>query len=121
MAKIKEIYKCLICGNIVEVMHSGAGELVCCGKPMDLVEEKFEEEGVTEKHRPVIDGKKVIVGSVLHPMSEEHHIEWIEASGENGEFCRKYLSPESEPVAEFAFEVESARIYCNLHGLWVSA
>lgn len=118
MTKRNEVYKCSVCGNIVEVLHEAGGELVCCGQSMDLMEEKNEEEGKTEKHQPLIDGKKVTVGSVEHPMTEEHYLEWIEATGKNGEVCKVFLSPEHKPIVDFDFEVESARVYCNLHGLW---
>jgi superoxide reductase len=118
MTKRNEIYKCSVCGNIVEVLHEGDGELVCCGKPMDLMEEKNDEEGKTEKHKPVIDGNTVKVGSVPHPMEEVHYIEWIEATGKNGEICKIFLKPGDSPEAKFEFNVESARAYCNVHGLW---
>jgi superoxide reductase len=85
MTKKGQIYKCEICGNIVEVLDEGVGELVCCGQPMKLIEEKTEDEG-KEKHVPIIErneeGVKIKVGSVPHPMTEEHYIEWIEISTE---------------------------------------
>jgi len=124
MTKLKQIYKCNICGNIVEVVHTGQGQLVCCGEPMELQEETFEDEGY-EKHVPVIEetdnGIKVKVGENPHPMMEEHYIEWIELI--NGDQCyRKFLSPEDKP--EVVFEIDKkekvgARAYCNVHGLWV--
>ena len=81
MTELKQIYKCNICGNIVEVLHAGVGELVCCGQPMELLKEKTADVGL-EKHVPVVerlDGKtEVKVGSVPHPMEEKHYIEWIE-------------------------------------------
>jgi len=122
MTKINEVYKCNICGNIVEVVHSGVGELVCCGAPMQLKEENVEE-AATEKHIPVVEatenGVKVTVGEVLHPMTEEHHIEWIEIIAD-GRVYRKNLKAGDEPVAEFCVKAEemTARAYCNLHGLW---
>ena len=118
MTKRKEVYKCSVCGNIVEVLHEGVGELVCCEKPMILMKELSEEEGKTEKHHPVIEGKTVKVGSVEHPMTDEHYIEWIEATSSEGTICKKFLKPGETPVVEFEFDVESARAYCNLHGLW---
>ena len=118
MARKNEVYKCSICGNVIEVLHGGAGELVCCGKPMDLMEEKSDEEGKTEKHKPVIEGKVVKVGSVEHPMTEEHYIEWVEAVSKDGLVAKRFLKPGEKPEAEFDFEVESARAYCNVHGLW---
>lgn len=126
MTKLNEIYKCSVCGNIVEVVHTGAGELVCCGKPMILMEEKNKDEGL-EKHVPVVetgrDNVKVKVGSVPHPMEENHYIEWIEVL-QNGEVAaRKRLSHEDEPAAEFCLKHSdeiTVRAYCNVHGLWES-
>ncbi len=122
MTDQKEVYKCEICGNIVEVIHAGAGELVCCGKPMVLLEEKGKDQGM-EKHLPVLEkvdgGVKVKVGDIPHPMTEEHHIEWIEIiTGSRVE--RKYLKPGDVPEAFFKIEedVIEIRSYCNLHGLW---
>ena len=106
-----QIWKCDVCGNIVEVLHEGAGSLVCCGKPMNLMGEKIEEEG-TEKHKPIIEGKKVRVGSVSHPMEEAHYIEWIEAASDSGMApCKKFLKPEDSPEVEVPFLVKSARAY----------
>lgn len=123
MTKLKQIYKCEICGNIVEVVHTGDGQLVCCGEPMKLQEETFEDEG-HEKHLPVIEkvdnGTKIKIGSNPHPMIKEHYIEWIELI--NGdEYYRKFLSPEDKPEVVFEVEKEAdieARAYCNVHGLW---
>lgn len=120
MVEKKEIYKCAICGNIVEVVHEGGGVLVCCGEPMKLQKENTVDAAV-EKHVPVIEGNKVKVGSVPHPMSTEHYIEWIEATSEDGQIAKVFLKPEMEPEAEFCFKPASARAYCNLHGLWKSA
>ena len=117
-----EIYKCLVCGNIVEVVHEGEGELVCCGQPMkQLVENTVD--AAKEKHVPVIEkvdgGYKVTVGSVPHPMEEKHYIEWIELLAD-GKAYRQFLSPGDAPEATFAVEAQdvSAREHCNLHGLW---
>lgn len=124
MVKIRQVYKCSICGNIVEVLHAGGGELICCGQPMNLLEEKTKDEG-NEKHLPVIEktntGVKVKVGSVEHPMDEEHFIEWIEIIAD-GQTFRKYLKPGDKPVAEFNIKADNieSREYCNLHGLWKS-
>ena len=119
MTKRNQIWKCEVCGNIVEVLHSGAGELVCCGKAMGLMKENSVDAAV-EKHVPVIEEKKVSVGSVTHPMSEEHYIEWIELTMENGRVIKKFLKPGDEPVLEFCCGIVSVRAYCNLHGLWRS-
>ena len=125
MAELMGIYKCEVCGNIVEVVHSGGGELVCCGQPMNLLAEN-SVDAATEKHVPVIeksdDVVKVKVGSVPHPMEEKHYIEWIELILD-GQVWRQVLSPGDAPEATFcvcaAPDVAiSARAYCNLHGLW---
>ena len=124
MTELKQIYKCNVCGNIVELVHSGAGELVCCGKPMELQQEKTQDEGA-EKHVPIIEktdiGVVIRVGSVAHPMTSEHHIEWIEVITEHRVY-RKTLDLDQEPWAEFCIEAEhiKARAYCNIHGLWSS-
>lgn len=122
MAKLQGIYKCEVCGNIVEVLHEGPGDLVCCGENMKLYDEKTADSS-TEKHVPVIEksakGYKVTVGSTLHPMKDEHYIEWIELIAD-GKSYRQFLKPGDEPIAEFCVEASSvtAREYCNVHGLW---
>ena len=122
MTEIKQIYKCNICGNVVEVLHAGVGELVCCGQPMELLKEKTKDIGL-EKHVPVIEksnGKiKVKIGSVPHPMEDKHWIEWIELVAD-GKVYRKFLNPGDSPEAEFEIDAEkiTAREHCNLHGLW---
>ena len=122
MTELRQTYKCNICGNIVEVIHTGVGQLVCCSQPMELLTEKTVDIGL-EKHVPVVEKVgnkvKVKVGSVPHPMEQKHHIEWIEIIA-NGKTCRKFLKPGEKPEAEFettAEEIE-AREYCNIHGLW---
>ena len=124
MTKMNEIYKCSVCGNIVEVVHASGGELVCCGKPMQKME-AGTSDGAAEKHVPVIEkiegGYRVTIGSVEHPMTEEHYIEWIELICEKcGKVQRKQLRPGDKPCAEFASKSDKvlAREYCNLHGLW---
>jgi len=126
MTELRQIYKCNVCGNIVEVLHNGVGELVCCGEPMELKQEKGQEgEEGNEKHIPVverIDGGVIVkVGSVAHPMESEHYIEWIEVETEHRTY-KKQLEPGQEPTAEFFLQAEhiSARAYCNVHGLWKS-
>ncbi|MBE0449455.1 MAG: desulfoferrodoxin [Clostridia bacterium] len=117
-----DVYKCEECGNIVEVLHWGGGDLVCCGKNMKLMEEK-SADSTTEKHVPVVEaiqgGYKVTVGSTLHPMKEEHFIEWIELITETDTLIT-FLKPGDEPVAIFKTDEKAvmAREYCNLHGLW---
>ncbi len=122
MTELRQIYRCNICGNIVEVLHAGRGQLVCCGQPMELLKEKTEDVGL-EKHVPVIEktesGVKVKVGSVPHPMEEKHYIEWIEIIAD-GKVYRKFLKPGDQPEAEFCIKAEKieTREYCNIHGLW---
>ena len=122
MIERTQVYKCPICGNIVEVLEAGGGTLVCCGKPMDQLIGNTTD-AATEKHVPVIEaiegGYKITVGSVTHPMLEEHYIQWIELITENT-VLRKYLKPGEAPVAVFLTEEKAlcAREYCNLHGLW---
>lgn len=124
MTELKQIYKCNVCGNIVEVLHAGVGELVCCGQPMELLKEKTEDVGL-EKHVPVVEktekGIKVKIGSVPHPMEQNHYIEWVEIIADGG-VCRKFLKPGDMPEAEFEIKAEKigAREYCNVHGLWKS-
>jgi superoxide reductase len=122
MAKRLEVYKCDLCGNIVEVMHGGDGALVCCGEDMKLQVEGTVD-AAREKHVPVIHktstGYKVVVGEVAHPMLDAHYIEWIELVAD-GKVYRQYLSPGQAPEAEFCIEAAkvTAREYCNLHGQW---
>ncbi|MBA3037912.1 MAG: desulfoferrodoxin [Desulfobacterium sp.] len=122
MAKRLEVYKCEVCGHIIEILHGGAGELVCCGKPMKLIVENTVD-AAKEKHVPVIEkisgGIKVKVGSVAHPMEEKHFIEWIEIIAD-GKVYRQYLNPGQAPEAIFNIDAKeiTAREYCNLHGLW---
>jgi superoxide reductase len=124
MTEILQVYKCEVCGNMVEVIHAAGGELVCCGQPMKLLVEG-EVDAATEKHVPVIEkidgGYKVTVGSVAHPMEEKHLIEWIELIAD-GTAYRKFLKPGESPEATFMVEANNvfAREYCNLHGLWKS-
>jgi superoxide reductase len=125
MTQRLQIYKCEVCGNVVEVLHEGAGELVCCNQPMKLMKEN-SVDAAQEKHVPVIEkteeGIKVKVGSIPHPMVEEHYIEWIELIAD-GQAYRRFLKPGDMPEAVFKIEAQniSAREYCNLHGLWKSA
>lgn len=124
--KLNNLYKCSVCGNVVEIAHVGGGELVCCSKPMQLMVANTQEAS-TEKHIPVIEktekGYIVKVGSVAHPMEEKHYIEFIEVFSQDGKIGRKYLKPGDKPEAEFlstGVKIVKARIYCNLHGLWES-
>ena len=124
MTERLQVYKCDVCGNIVEVLHAGGGELVCCGQPMKLRAENTVD-AAKEKHVPVIEkiagGFKVKVGSVAHPMEEKHFIEWIEIIAD-GKAYRQFLNPGQIPEAVFMVDAATvtAREYCNLHGLWKS-
>jgi superoxide reductase len=124
MTERLQVYKCEVCGNIVEMLHDGKGELICCGQPMKLFKEN-STDAVVEKHVPVIsktsDGFSVKVGSITHPMEESHYIEWIEIV--DGDIAyRQFLNPGQSPQAEFCIDSNKiiAREYCNLHGLWKS-
>lgn len=116
-----KVFKCQVCGNIIEMLHDKSGTLVCCGQPMkNLVENTVD--AAKEKHVPVKEaadgGLKVKVGSVAHPMEDSHYIEWIEIIAD-GKIYRKYLNPGESPEAVFPVTGEwTAREYCNLHGLW---
>lgn len=122
MTELNQIYRCNVCGNIVQVTHAAAGELVCCNQPMELLKENTTD-AATEKHVPVIEktekGVKVTIGEVPHPMEEAHYIEWIEIIAD-GQSYKKFLQPGDAPEAEFCIEANEivAREYCNLHGLW---
>ncbi|KPA16420.1 superoxide reductase [Candidatus Magnetomorum sp. HK-1] len=122
MAEKLGIYKCEICGNMVEVIHAGAGELVCCGKPMTYMKENTVD-AAKEKHVPVIEkvagGVKVKVGDVAHPMEDKHYIEWIEIIAD-GKAYRQFLNPGDTPEATFSIDAAqiTAREFCNLHGVW---
>jgi superoxide reductase len=125
MTQRLEVYKCDLCGNIVEVLHAGPGELVCCGQPMKCMQENTVD-AAKEKHVPVIEkvsgGVKVKVGGVPHPMEEKHYIEWIEVIAD-GQVYRQFLKPGEAPEAVFPLTAESvtAREYCNIHGHWKSS
>lgn len=124
MTKLNQVYKCEVCGNIVEMLQTGNGELVCCGQNMVLQKENTVD-AAKEKHVPVIEkikgGVLVKVGSVEHPMTDTHYIEWIEVHTDKKVY-RKNLNPGNKPQAEFMLneEVLYAREYCNIHRLWRS-
>ena len=123
MTKRSEVYKCELCGNMVELVHSSAGQLSCCGQAMKVMSENTVDAS-KEKHIPVIEhlqnGVKVTIGSIAHPMEEKHYIEWIELLvGDT--VLRQYLTPGAPPVAIFEGVTAKqvvAREFCNLHGLW---
>ena len=125
MTENKEIYRCNICSNIVEVRYPGTGILVCCGSQMQHLLEKKEGVG-PEKHVPIIEktdhGIKIKIGAQSHPMEKNHLIEWIELIADD-QVCCKILKPGDKPEAEFRMNIDSisqieAREYCNIHGLW---
>lgn len=124
MTKLSQVYKCNICGNIIDVLHAGKGQLVCCDQPMELLRENTVD-AAKEKHVPVVEivGDTIIVkvGSAEHPMEEKHYIEWIEVNTGDKSY-RKFLKPGEKPEAVFKLEAQevTARAYCNLHGHWKS-
>ncbi|HJJ43382.1 MAG TPA: desulfoferrodoxin [Methanocorpusculum sp.] len=124
MTKTKEIYKCFVCGNTVKVLAQGKGELVCCGKPMELLPENTAD-ATTEKHVPVVEkiseGYKVTVGSVAHPMTDEHYITWIALRTDDGIIHEKFLIPGEKPemIVKTTAKADKACEYCNIHNLWV--
>lgn len=122
MAEKLGIYKCSICGNVAEIVHAGAADMSCCDQPMDYLKENTVD-AAKEKHVPVIEkvdgGFKVSIGSVAHPMTDDHYIEWIELI--SGDMCyRQFLNPGDAPEAVFQITATSpiARAHCNLHGVW---
>ncbi len=122
MTERLELYRCELCGNIVQVAHVGGGTLVCCGQAMTAQEDKTAD-WTTEKHVPVVEkvegGFKVSVGSTVHPMVDDHWIQWIEVRA-GDRVIRQFLNPGDAPEAFFPIDAESveAREYCNLHGQW---
>ncbi|MCJ7827680.1 desulfoferrodoxin [Patescibacteria group bacterium] len=122
MTELKQVYLCEVCGNVVEVVGKGFGELVCCKQPMKLQQPRNQDEGL-EKHVPVVEktetGLKVQVGEIPHPMEENHFIQWIELVIEDIVY-RQHLKSGQAPEVEFALKPEKyiVREYCNLHGLW---
>lgn len=124
MTEKLQVYKCEVCGNIVEMLHVGKGEMICCGQPMKLFKEN-STDAVVEKHVPVVsetaNGFSVKVGSIAHPMEESHYIEWIELIDGDKSY-RQFLNPGQSPEAAFCIDSKKiiAREYCNLHGLWKS-
>lgn len=123
MIALNQLYKCGICGNIVEIQHAGAPALVCCKEPMKLLTENTVDAS-KEKHVPVkemtADGLLVKVGSVAHPMEEKHYIEFIQVMAAGGKVYTQYLKPGQKPEAVFPLKSDQVivREYCNLHGLW---
>ena len=122
MTELHQVYRCEKCGNIVQVNHAAGGELACCGQPMNIQIEGAVDAAV-EKHVPYLEkidgGFKISVGATIHPMTEDHYIEWIELLGD-GKSCRKFFKPGDEPVVQFMVKADKiiGRGYCNLHGFW---
>ncbi len=123
MTKRYEIYKCDKCGNIAMMLEGGKGQMVCCGKPMEKLEQQSADQ-TTEKHVPVVEkvegGYKVVVGSTLHPMADAHYINWVSLETEKQNYF-EFLEPGSSPEVFFKTDEKAVRAYeyCNLHGLWV--
>ncbi|HBB64527.1 desulfoferrodoxin [candidate division WS6 bacterium RIFOXYD1_FULL_33_8] len=121
-----KIYKCEVCGHIIEILHEGTGTLVCCNKDMVELIEKKEDVGL-EKHVPVIEIidyiAKISIGEILHPMEETHYIEFVQLIVDGVEYT-KFLKPGETPIVEFQlpkqYTTVQAREYCNVHGLWIS-
>lgn len=126
MTERLELYKCNICGNLIEVILPGVGELVCCGEPMEFLEAKKEDSEYGEKHVPVFtttdSGLEIRVGSELHPMTEQHYIQFIETISEDKKRAEiQFLTPKDQPIMTLNSDFANcAREYCNLHGLWMS-
>lgn len=128
MTEQLELYKCNVCGNIIEVINGGEGTLVCCSVPMEQLTEHNNDETMKEKHVPVVvmdgDNKIIRVGSVQHPMQKEHYIIFIEAISQDKKYLkRKYLFPEEAPqmdIQKCDYDKFLARELCNLHGLWIN-
>ena len=124
MTKLLEVYKCMVCGNIVKVVHASEGTLVCCGQPMVLQQEKTTDQG-KEKHVPVVEktanGILVKIGAIPHPMEEKHYIEWVEVLDGEKIYVRHFKRGEK---AEAEFPVTSTNVkvreYCSVHGLWTN-
>jgi superoxide reductase len=119
-----KFYRCAHCGKIIAVVKESGVPVMCCGQKMEEIVPGTTDAAV-EKHVPVYEVKDnivtVCVGSVAHPMVEEHYIEWVSLQTKGGN-QRKALKPGDEPKVCFAIcegdEVEAVYAYCNLHSLW---
>ncbi|MBO8430573.1 desulfoferrodoxin FeS4 iron-binding domain-containing protein [Spirochaetes bacterium] len=125
MTERLQLYKCEVCGNVVQVILEGEGELVCCGQPMNHMTPKKNDENANEKHVPVFvkteNGEEIRVGSTPHPMENEHYIMFIECISEDKNSMKlHYLYPQQEPkmLIKEAADKYKALEYCNIHGLW---
>lgn len=125
MTEKLELYKCNICGNMVQVLIEGAGELYCCGEPMELLSAQVDDnrDGLGEKHTPeieVYEDKKCITLK-KHPMQKEHYIQFIEAyPKDKSKLYIKFLEPNEKPELDITHFEENivALEHCNIHGLW---
>ena len=123
MSQKFEVYKCLACGNIIEVLHGGDGKLTCCAKEMQCMKENTVEAS-TEKHIPVLtkidDGYEIKVGAIEHPSEESHYIEWIDVILNDNRNLKKFINPGDSPIIYIKpnAEIIEVKAYCNLHGLW---
>lgn len=126
MTERLELYKCDVCGNLVEVILPGAGELVCCNQPMKLLEAQKNDSDMAEKHVPFFtatdeNGEEVRVGTTLHPMTDEHYIQFIETISDGKNRAElQYFTPFDLPIMllKDKLGIEKARAFCNIHGLW---
>jgi len=111
-----KFYICAVCGNVMEQIKDNGPKIHCCGVPMTMLEPN-DEDITNEKHVPVIENGKVKVGSVQHPMTEEHLIEWV-AVLNNGVVKRYNLTEKDIPEITIDSDFEEIYAYCNVHGLW---
>lgn len=122
MVEKYQVYKCDICGNTISVLFAGGGELVCCGQPMKVQEERTADQG-KEKHVPFVQksGEQltVKVGETAHPMTDDHYIMWVDSISDDVE-TRNYFKPGDTPEKKFHYkqDLKKIRAYCNIHGLW---
>lgn len=129
MTERLDLYKCNVCGNLVEVVLDGVGELVCCGEPMEFLEARTQDSEYGEKHVPVFSstddkGEEVRVGAQLHPMTNEHYIQFVETIAKGKKRVElEYFYPSDEPIMliKDKLGLEKARAFCNIHGLWESS
>ena len=118
-----QLYKCHICGNMVHVIQPGAGELVCCGEAMELLNIQHDSSEMGEKHAPKIDFRenKKFVQVISHPMAMEHYIQFIEVyKKDKSELHLKYFQPNDVPEFDISYagdDIEAIE-HCNIHGLW---
>lgn len=124
MTQYGDFYQCTICGHVIGILKPGNPSLVCCGQEMIRLEAKESDEG-KEKHVPVIvpEGNKIMIklGSIPHPMTEEHYFCFIEIAKKDGQRINTQLKPGDDPSAVFhinVMDIDTVYAYCNIHGLW---